>query len=117
MTKQEMIKAIYNKIADKNLSFWCRLLTNKWIRKVVSVNNSNIINEKHYRNDKQNIIIIWHPVMIGDVFNYIEKENIQTTKLCDTYQWADILEIWKEKRKPINEQNIECIEYIYNLIK
>lgn len=59
------------------------------------------------------IMVIWHPVMIGDVLNWIYK----------TWSWKDVFHHfntiapnWVEMRKPINDQPIECIEYIYNVI-
>jgi len=71
--------------------------------------------EKEYK-------IIWHPVMIWDVLDWIDKEH----KLFFTYKeenspltlWADkVVNLWKDKRKPIDDQSEECIDFIYNLIQ
>lgn len=62
---------------------------------------------------------IWHPVMIGDVMNYL---NFQTKfSMASLYyivhdDLAFIIENWKDKRKPIEDQTDECIDFIYNLI-
>lgn len=64
------------------------------------------------------IAILWHPVMIWDVLdrcfeNWIEME----------WEWDDepgIVTLWGERtelRKPIERQSIECIKYIYSLLK
>lgn len=59
--------------------------------------------------------IIWHPVMIWDVLDWfysnIELPVVERRRTCDT-----ILFEWKDKRKPLQDQPIECIEYIYNLL-
>ena len=78
-----------------------------------------------------NLEIIGHPVMIGDVMDYIE--NITLDKIY-SYIWVKKEEIpdlilqktkdammkifpfWKQKRKPIEEQSDDCIDFIYNLI-
>jgi len=118
MNKEQKLEAIYDKIANKELSFGCKILTDKWIRKVVSVNATNIINEKHYRNNKQNILIIWHPVMIWDVLDYIWiwSKTISGSVIKNTYDIEIMLNLWKYKRRPIEEQDNEVIDYIYNLI-
>lgn len=57
--------------------------------------------------------------------NDLEKIAIEFNKLFNIW-WLDetywiydetLFDFWKEKRKPIEEQSDECIEYIYNLIK
>lgn len=82
-TKQEMLDKIYEVISD-------------WYDN---------------QNNNTKIIIIWHPVMIWDILDYIWEwpnffdENIK------------IVRLWVNIRKPIDDQPIECIEYVYNLCK
>lgn len=91
-------------------------------------------------------INIWHPVMIWDVLDYIwdtktseiidEKlstleihkwwdywnfEEIRDLWACHNWIMEDVIEIklnqlWKEKRKPLEEQSLECIDYVFNLL-
>ena len=142
MTREEQIKAIYEKIADKTLSFGCKVkrrfwdyfsenkivkpdIYNKWRFKVDWWADSFpmwIVDlwvwliQTRFSNDE---FIIWHPVMIWDVLDYWE--NLEENK---NYWWyyqyeviKDIIEFWKEKRKPIEEQSDDTIEFIFNLIK
>lgn len=61
-------------------------------------------------------------VMLWDVLDWIEKNK-------DYYEKEDVINkkdtlksyvtdntLWKEKRKPINDQSYECITFIFNLI-
>jgi hypothetical protein len=56
------------------------------------------------------------------VLDFIEKNDLNNIRfdnktgiVLNTYD--DILDEWQEKRKPIEEQSDDCIDYIYNLIK
>jgi len=53
--------------------------------------------------------IIWHTVMIWDVLDWIEKnKNLQIDPdklVLDNF--------WKEKRKPIDDQDDETIDFTY----
>lgn len=131
--KEEMIKAIYEKVADKTLSFWCKIQEfyewKNYTHIIINIVNKN---EKYYyiryedwiwNFNKLTTKIIWHPVMFGDMVNYFEINNI---KLYNEYfhnivhfEWVleKFTKLWKEKRKPIEEQSDDCIEEIYNLIK
>ena len=129
MTREEQIKAIYEKIADKTLSFGCKIIMRDREYIFISEWNKKIENIKWnlYLNTEAKYIldficpdkIIWHPVMIWDVLDYWE--NLEENK---NYWWyyqyeviKDIIEFWKEKRKPIEEQSDDTIEFIFNLIK
>ena len=122
-TRAEKIKAIYKKIADKNLSFWCKI-ERQW-------NYYTVIEWRHFIYEKTWKYIkttsqsieelscesIWHPVMIWDVLDFcIWNKELNSKRLMwqNTIFW--LLNRWKEKRKPIEEQSEECIDYIYNLI-
>ena len=110
MTKEQMIDKIYEVIADKTLSFGCLCI----------VDSMNPIKYRMCRWDerpKTEILkIIWHPVMIWDVLDWIEswKSNSLQEFISDNITW--VIQLWKEKRKPIEEQELSCISYIYSLI-
>ena len=66
--------------------------------------------------------IIGHPVMIGDVLDYIEpywKGYAQDVRFDrERKRKIDIALLqWDKKREPIEKQSDECIDYIYSLIK
>lgn len=116
MTKEEKIKAIYEKIADKTKNFWCKI-ERQWNYYIV-IEWRHFIYEKtwkYLKTTSQSIEelsceSIWHPVMIWDVLDYIEEKW--------EYNWEvwDILALWIFKRKPIEEQSEECIDYVFNLL-
>ena len=118
MEKEIMIKAIYEKIADKTLSFGCvySYYSNEWNLLYDTIIDT-ICNEWI-------VDIIWHSVMIWDVLDYID--SIEFNHPNGFIKWNQekypiiidtLFTDWDYKRKPIEEQSEECIEYIYNLIK
>ena len=197
-SRQEMIDAIYEKIARKDLEFGCRILFKdqeldyesttpdaywdgdtiqaeipcdiktiymwKGDFRIIDI----IIHDKPYNDGYNNLTyseifdftdfseddiscyedslystniegykhaeIIGHPVMIGDVIDFIEK-NTQGVKPEQT-KWEGAIKIqlwcsrdkaieiftdhiifvWKNKRFPIEEQPDKCIDFIYSLI-
>jgi hypothetical protein len=80
--------------------------------------------------------IIGHPVMIGDVIDWIEKKDFDINKkipwfwfddeegiadesklfLIQDYYTDEIIAFWDKKRESIESQSDECIDYIYSLI-
>ncbi len=116
MTKQEKINAIYEKIADKTLSFGCRVIFRENIKKEYLPYESIMVDDrKNYDwwvlftdilNKYIDKKIIWHPVMIWDVLDYLKWQP----EYYNIWYW------WKNKRKPIEDQSDKCIDYIYNLI-
>lgn len=142
-----MIDKIYEVIADKTISRWLKVV-DEWQEKIISLVFTawwwkDNVNEKRkeeyyiefcwwsgdcsYSYVKETMKIIWHPVMIWDVLDWIDKLN--------QWLWEDHIKVWnsvrhkfdtkikiiedkrKEKRKPIEDQSEECIEFVYNLIK
>lgn len=138
MTREEKIEAIYKEMANKEMSFWCFAKTNEdktemicskltndwtsfstipypdgrrcWFTTIYNLRNSEWINLDSKRTIKE---IIWHPVMIGTIFErysssrwFINSQFI--TKLIDKWTWYD---------ESIDEQSDECIDYVYSLIK
>ena len=171
ITKQEKIDAIYNKIANKDLSFGCRIMLKN--QEIVMENQPveygtlenyevvwSIIGrywtlywwwvtveiEKIYFNDSfyseeevsdgfkeefsfneddeekdWNLEIIGHPVMIGDVIDYINEDIYPGAGYDQVFyhSWesvVDVVNLWGEKRKPIEDQSDGCINFIYSLI-
>ena len=94
ITREEMIKAIYDEIWEVR-NFWNPV---EWDMLV-------------------------EVVMIGDVLDYFgKKQRITLEEFTGWYKIKDwilpILLIDREfPRKPIQDQSLECIKYIYNLIK
>jgi len=173
MTKEEMLSAIYEAMADKTLSVGCYFLWRYWLfesqvmkhklrevkkelvivrdffhsyediaelylveshnefflakwerlideRMYSKIRNKYISREwnfsKHHKIDK----IIWHPVLIGDVLEYIDSlETWLDGK--DKAQWRQnvfwLLMIWEKKKLDLTEQSDECIAFVHNLIK
>ena len=142
MTKDEMINKIYEVIADKTLSFWCiaEYKYNGFQKLLLCIQSYSIWNKYwtplNYTNNPVEIDIsemrkiIWHPVMIGDVLEYIQDNLIMlnTSEKWDyfmlkknpytPYDWIlwTLMDIRTNKRKPIENQSEECITFIYNLI-
>jgi len=129
MNKEQKIKAIYDKIANKELTFGCKakiedynwteynvIIVNlkEWYYKIWD--ELRFINEFELETEK----IIGHLIMIWDVLDYL---NIETVNNLIDFNYEDITEewkiinLWKYKRKPIEEQDDEVIDYIYNLTK
>ncbi len=135
MNKQEKIDAIYEKVANKELGFWCRIQTKDYGVKLFYAWKTNYfikwidskwkicqVNKRWQKFDKidvyylDNIIIKWHPVNIGDVFEY-QIENLWLNPVEFNYLDSKLLWVWKNKRLPIEQQSEECINYVYDLIK
>ena len=58
--------------------------------------------------------IIGHPVMIWDVYDYHEKDC--QWYLMNMWQEDMLQRQWLEKRKPIEEQSDECIDFVFSLL-
>jgi len=150
MTKQNMIDAIYDTIADKELSFGCRIVQHPHIKKISIYlwydidEDSAMWREFHYVFEKWNEIpygtspheyddlldsnwndkihkIIWHPVLIWDVLDYLNLIDywLWYVRWTDTDEEATnkILLMRKSIRKPIQYQSEHCVKYIYDLIQ
>lgn len=101
---QQMIEAIYQKIADKNLSFWCKCYVEKfWYCKflLLDQNTDWTFPTNQYLLDNWRVFqtplanwdrtIIWHPVMIWDVMNYSEKYFLENPVKCQYCKDKQIL--------------------------
>lgn len=136
MDKQQMLERIYDVIADKTLSFWCKVMwkgkpkyigTN--VNTVVTFTDSQVLHTAIDLKYSRLCTIIWHPVMIGDVLDWIYENDIDQVELHQLIErkWKDtnftytpssvmVIALWKEKRKPIDDQSDECIKFIYSLL-
>lgn len=134
-TRKVKIDAIYDKIANKELSFGCRIFHNvdwkKWFE-------WKIITSEIKRNDgiyfwvivkdensvswlkEEEILSIWHPIMIWDAMNFMQKKAERAKSMGEVYDYRmDLLVIhwhWTLFNQPIEDQSDECIDFIYNLI-
>lgn len=137
ITKEEMISKIYEKVSDKTLSFGCKMV--EWWTTYIFLYKKSIDSSNKEYNIYLNPItkleyqksfidkIIWHPVMIWDILDYIyiNKDELFFQWDMDMQNFASyfsvsiwwLLEKWEHKRKPLEEQSDDCIKYIYNLIK
>ena len=136
-SRQEMIDAIYKKIARKDIDLWCKIkLKTGVINTAVWKPAWPLINCLFFRQIKTEDIgeIIGHPVMIGDVIDFIEK-NTQGVE-PEQKKWEGVIKIqlwcsrdkaieiftdhiifvWQNKRFSIEEQSDKCINFIYDLI-
>lgn len=134
MMDKEMIDKIYKVIAYKTLSFGCKLLrTSKdQSQKIYYTLEPTPFGKIHIssipfwdmiieidpdwisKGSWDEYKVIWHPVMIGDVLDWVYHNK---------EKWKSVLEIFNNlsrrrtyMRKPIEDQDSECILFIYNLI-
>ena len=126
ITKQEKIDAIYEKIANKELTFWCKILLESpsdWrIEEDIVISdkyNSSSVRWRQYRLILKDYIkeIIGNPVMIGDVLDYINEDIYPGAGYDEVFyhSWesvVDVVNLWGEKRKPIEDQSDGCINFI-----
>lgn len=127
-TRKEKIDFIYEKIARKELKFWCKLQVRKriswwkltfekWFEFILvfSRENQNVVyvNEKFWYtltfadSEFEDLKVIWLPVMIWNIIEYF----YQDTK-CNEF-----VSLWGDLKEPIENQGDECIDYIYNLLQ
>lgn len=153
MTTQEKLDKIYEVMADKTLSFGCKIyyekqerneiktklwyqkpiITERWEDTILGVSDWWDEFHEYYRgtlNDDLHIWpdewrigysyeiadIIWHPLMIGDVLDWIEKLVIPVGRHSPYYYFSIVLDGRQEKRLPLNDQSDECIDFIYSLL-
>ena len=152
MTRAEKLDAIYKEMANKELTFGCtaKLTTKKRTQHDVILIGDISNGEKYfvvkdsldkdvdwfYTNDWY-YEFIWHPVMIGDVIDCIEKKDFDVNKkipwfwfedekgiddesklfLIQGYYTDKIIAFWDKKRESIETQSDECIDFIYSLIQ
>lgn len=137
MTREQKLEAIYQEMANKELTFGCKVKFSKWIYSIIDredvwflssykgqdwdIHNTIVIedgvNSRCYSIEE----IIWHPVMIWDVLDWIEpywSGYVQSVEFTDRRRRKMNLVLLQRdnKRLPIDEQSDECIDYVYGLI-
>lgn len=129
------IDHIYSFMADTDLTLWCKVLTENgeyiinededsasyitaFEREDMDYEEDNwmcILTQNTFKMDGWEEIkitkIIWHPVLIGDILNWIQ---ITRNDIKDSFR-TTLDSLWNDYRKPIEDQSSECIEYIYHL--
>lgn len=145
LTKEEKIAKIYEVIADKTLSFWCRLLIRTspdgyawtergkymllreendelaYLHSVLSLDDPAEV--EIYDNCRMyGTEVVWHQVMLWDVLDRVES-NKKDGGLVDHWDWTghwldqELVPMRIHKRKPIDEQPEQVIDYVYSLIQ
>lgn len=114
MTREEKLDAIYKEIADKELTSWCVIILNT--QDALGRNYRYTISRGDERPEDEIKAIIWHPVMFGDVFEFLGK-------LAEDYdlEWyrqelEDLICVREKKRKAIDDQSDICLNYVYSLL-
>ncbi len=142
MTREEKLDKIYKVVADNTLSYGCRLLDPRGIfverknKKKTAFTYYDEIGSRtrydtsrikyrrceifnHWKSIENKIKKIWHPVMIWDVLNWIENKYHWTYDSYNESPWTHIYNclIWRpEKHRSIEEQNDDCVDFVYDLI-
>lgn len=113
-TIKEKIDFIYEKISKKDLTFGCKLEVNWKEMILIKQEISNPYSYYECYNKETEMVIhepsytkiIWHPVMFWDIAEYFYSDE----------KIADLSLIFEDLRKPIEEQEEWCIEYIYHIL-
>lgn len=128
MTREEKLEAIYKEMANKEVSFGCRCRINDG-EDVIFIRQNKTWSYLSIRENKEFTVslwytpeVIWHPVMIWDVIDWIEPYwalFAQSLNLSNERQSKIkfVLVKWHKKREPIEMQSDECIDYVYSLIQ
>ena len=123
MTREEKLEAIYKEIANDELTFGCKILIDREIATVIDWDRDwewiAILREDWCvtRDDYENeFTIIGHPVMIGDVLDWVDEHNKSVRKWMLKYEKV-IVYFWWNKKEPIDKQSDGCIDYVYSLIQ
>ena len=107
--REKMIEAIYNKIADKTLSFGCKFLDSKWKEHKCILAYDNDIICYWFTKKKHSSKIIWHTVMFWDCWEYFNNS------ICDEVTIRELLaKKWEHKRKSIEGQSEDCIKFVFD---
>lgn len=128
MTREEKLEAIYKEMANKKRTFGCRCRRNDG-EDVIFIRQNKTWSYLSIRENEEFTVslwytpeIIWHPVMIGDVIDWIEpywRGYAQDVKFSrERKRKIDITILqWDKKREPIEAQSDGCIDYVYSLIQ
>ena len=141
MTRDEKIKAIYKEMANKKRTFGCRCRINDG-EDVIFIRQNKTWSYLSIRENEEFTVslwytpeIIWHPIMIGGVLDWIENKEFNVnvpimwfwfddgdysdeTKLflIQKHYSEEACSLWEHKRKSIEEQSDGLVDFIYSLI-
>ena len=127
MTREERIKAIYEAMANKKRTFGCICRINDG-EDVIFIRQNKTWSYLSIRENEEFTVslwytpeIIWHPVMIWDVLDWIEpywSGHVQSVESTERRRRKMNLVLLQRdnKRLPIDEQSDGCIDYVYSLI-
>lgn len=109
-TKQEMLDLINSKIA-----IWEIVKSNQYssrrTTRVDIIEYTCCICNWEYKAWHTCERMLYNKVMIWDVLDYMEKWPNFFDEIIP------VVDLWINLRRPIDEQPIKCIEYVYNLCK
>ena len=127
MTREEKLEAIYKKMANKKRTFGCRCRINDG-EDVIFIRQNKTWSYLSIRGNEEFTVslwytpeIIWHPVMIGDVIDWIHPywtgcaQDVRFTEERRRKVNLILLQ-WDKKREPIEAQSDYCIDFVYSLI-
>ena len=115
---QDKYKKIMEVFSDKTLSIGCII---KYIWTYEKVIHYNLEDERllldmwQYSADLQDVEIIWHPLHIWDVLDWMDKQDIQRLDGRHPAQ-RSLLILWKDKRLPLQVEDTDLVDFIYNLL-
>lgn len=130
MTKTEMLTKIYEVIADKSLSFGCKVI----MRDTDIKYGTNICCPDwlaYYHNDgrwwfefdKSKLVeIIGHPIMLGNILDWSGRDRWYGVDFDQQGHFEyegdldRLLWLWLYKCQSIDQQSDECIKYVYDLL-
>ena len=143
MDRARKITAIYKEMAKKDRTFGCVYIIKDgdWYEYEVRETEWECVKLTYwdeyqveywddYTRTNYLVSIIWHPVMIGNVIEYIRiwcEVFIEWQPIEDStvfWRWRDYKTLlnnlifnWYRADLPIDDQTDECIDYVYSLIK
>lgn len=124
---------IMEEMADKTLSFGCKIeiwnyIVTIWNDEWYCIENwllRSLRWDCDFCRDSANYSIIWHPLHIWDVLNWMEVNKLSVVShptgcgCChdetDNQWW--VLELWKDKCLPLSPTDEELVDYIYNILQ
>ena len=127
MTREKKLEAIYKEMANKKRTFGCICRINDG-EDVIFIRQNKTWSYLSIRENEEFTVslwyapeIIWHPVMIWDVIEWIEPYwgwYAQDLKFSQERKRKIniVLLQWDKKRESIDTQSDECIDLVYSLI-
>ncbi len=140
-TRQEMLDKTTEIIANKEVSPWCRVydindpeevfeVADRWDRMIkrveIKCREYNVVQNPFGRYVPINVV--WHPVTIGDVYQWLFDNKMEANVVYarNPIRWwkaepyssnKDFIFYRREnRRKPIDDQSDECIQFVYSLL-